>query len=254
MLLLNFLQNFHNQLLSSILSVFNIQNLSSLKISTYATLRSYFRYAFKPPFFTGGLSDFCEGTSRIIIDQYSNGILLKSAYENFVENSREACTGCGGCSDCGCPQSTTNGDRPGVAFCSGASKVVAIFNLEEHTNNFRSEPVCGSQCCPSSEQPGILVACPEPGQQIPCGTCNCLCVPGGGCSCNFISGTANLPELEYFNTTVPIWAEQNEIIPGCTTSLCTAIPYKNIKVNINNQDMCIPIICDSGCEEFELCE
>ena len=41
-------------------------------------------------------------------------------------------------------------------------------------------------------------------------------------------------------------------LSGCVTPLSSTI--RNIKITINNEDSCIPILCDYGCDEYELCE
>ena len=48
-------------------------------------------------------------------------------------------------------------------------------------------------------------------------------------------------------------------IPEINNTICCPIPLtfnttRNIKVTINNEDTCIPIVCDYGCEDYELCE
>lgn len=180
-----------------------------------------------------------------------------------------------------CPKNAINCcscTEDGIVSCN-PSGVIDYTSINTSSDSATLEVVCfsgncidcddaGGVCNPSQTQGESCTyqPCP-PNDPPPClGTIN----PGNGIEegdCSPIFGFYGFPfwcstpanNSSNFNPFWDNWEPDPNVnypgYPNCEDQLCTSGNFlKNIKITINNQDICIPTLCSDGCLDFELCE
>jgi len=226
-----------SQLLTEILKVFNTNNSDELSAATVATLRSYFNYIFKPPVI-------------VPIPNSYGDIYIANNWDQYCAYTYLSCQSKPGCARCYCP---SNGIGFGL-LSTQCKDLAATVNIES-SPTISVDLESGDPSCP--EGFSAIGVCNPAGGQICTDIDHCICGPGPGGTTICIqegSGVENVP-FEPFSFDLNIWANQQEINPGCpATPTCLANGYtKNAKLIINNQEYCLPILCTTDCDDFETC-
>ena len=227
-------------LLQNILSVFRPSNITEVQESTLASIESYFNFIFKPSF-TYSLPGQATGSQSYLVTDW----------ESYCEATLLNCQSRPGCGSCTCVDTPGGGS---VFTTSSCFNIAAIINLDE-TPTAKIDISSGDPTCNGNNESFVLncsgtgLDCGDSSHCIGCGNeeGQSLCTQTG-------SGIneGNNPNPFPIEFDVPLWIEQQEITPGCSTSLCSVSPLKNIKVTINNQEIHLPILCDGKCDDFEI--
>jgi hypothetical protein len=222
--------NTPQDLLNEIIKTFDYtSDVELVKKRTYDTLRSYYIYLFKPPYFA----------SVPDCGQFAgNDLITLKSWDDYIKaHLRHCLSGCFACfEECKCPPiGNPNG---GGAVYSGKQPIVWQGSLE--SDNFSDALLLGTSICDNGE--------PVVETTVDCDLSPCTeCSP---CSSDVVGNPDE--GVPYVQRTFSIqtwtdWGENKEISPECASQSS----LKNIKVTINNQEIHLPILCDGKCDDFE---